>query len=48
MTLEKGKCIAKIKQMFEELGYFVNYTKLNSSDFACPQSRERVYILCFL
>ena len=46
MTLEKGKCLEKIKLLFEELGYTVNYKKVNSSDFGCPQSRERVYIVC--
>jgi DNA (cytosine-5)-methyltransferase 1 len=34
--------------LFEEIGYYVNYKKLNSSDFGCPQSRERVYIICNL
>ena len=48
MTLDNGKCISKIKQLFEELGYFVNYDKFNSCDFGCPQSRERVYIVCSL
>jgi len=48
MTLENGKCIQKIKQLFEELGYNVNYKKFNSSEFGCPQSRERVYIMCSL
>lgn len=46
IKLENGKCIEKIKIMFEELGYFVNYKKFNSKDFGCPQSRERVYIIC--
>tara|TARA_R100001163_G_scaffold65473_2_gene62768 strand:+ start:18564 stop:19814 length:1251 start_codon:yes stop_codon:yes gene_type:complete len=48
ITLDNGKCIIKIKQMFEELGYNVSYKKLNSKDFGCPQSRERVYIVCTL
>ena len=46
MTLEKGSCIKKIIQLFEDIGYNVNYKKLNSSNFGCPQSRERVYIVC--
>lgn len=46
MTLEKGKCIKKIRQLFEDIGYNVNYKKLNSSNFGCAQSRERVYIVC--
>lgn len=46
IRLEKGKYIKKIKELFEELGYFVTYKKLNSCDFGCAQSRERVYIIC--
>ena len=48
ITLNGGKCIQDIKALFENLGYFVDYKKLNSSDFGCPQSRERVYIVCSL
>jgi len=48
MTLKKGEYIKRIKELFEGLGYFVNYGKLNSSNFGCPQSRERVYIVCSL
>ena len=46
MTLEKGNCIKKIKKLFEDIGYLVNFKKLNSCDFGCAQSRERVYIVC--
>ena len=48
ITLDNGKCIAKIKALFENLGYNVKYTKLNSCEFGCAQSRERVYIICTL
>ena len=48
ITLNNGKCISKIKELFQELGYNVNYQKLNSSQFGVPQSRERVYIVCTL
>ena len=48
MALEGGRCIERIKGLFEELGYTVQYRKLNSRDFGCPQSRERVYIACTL
>lgn len=46
MALENGNCIKKIKLLFEDIGYMVNFKKLNSCDFGCPQSRERVYIVC--
>lgn len=46
MALENGNCIKKIKQLFQDIGYMVNFKKLNSCDFGCPQSRERVYIVC--
>lgn len=48
MVLEGGECIKKIKDLFEELEYKVNYKKLNSCNFGCAQSRERVYIICTL
>jgi len=48
MTLKDGEYIKIIKELFEGIGYIVNYGKLNSRDFGCPQSRERVYILCSL
>lgn len=48
MTLEKGECIKKIKELFENIGYKVYYKKFNSRDFGCAQSRERVYIMCTL
>ena len=48
IKLEKGECIKKIKGLFQELGYNVIYKKLNSRDFGCAQSRERVYIICTL
>ena len=46
MTLDSGKCIKTIKKLFEDIGYIVNFKKLNSCDFGCAQSRERVYIVC--
>jgi DNA (cytosine-5)-methyltransferase 1 len=48
ITLEKGKCIKKIDELFSELGYFVSYKKFNSMNFGLAQSRERVYIVCSL
>lgn len=48
LTIDGGKCIKTIVNMFEELNYNVYYKKLNSKDFGCPQSRERVYIVCTL
>ena len=48
LAIEKGDCINKIVSMFEEIGYNVSYKKLNSQDFGCAQSRERVYIICKL
>ena len=48
MTLKNGEYIKRIKELFEGIGYIVNYEKLNSCDFGCSQSRERVYIICSL
>lgn len=46
ITLENGDCIKKIEKLFRDIGYLVSYKKLNSLDFGCPQTRERVYIIC--
>ena len=48
LTINKGAIIRKIVNMFESIGYFVNFKKLNSKHFNVPQSRERVYIICCL
>ncbi|MDC0230382.1 DNA (cytosine-5-)-methyltransferase [Aureispira] len=45
LTLEKGEIIAKIQNIFEEIGYSISYRRLNSLDFGIPQSRNRVYIV---
>ena len=45
LSLDKGKIIQRIQELFGKLGYQVTYKKLNSSDFGVPQSRERVYIV---
>tara|TARA_Y100000741_G_scaffold169860_1_gene128656 strand:+ start:1445 stop:2731 length:1287 start_codon:yes stop_codon:yes gene_type:complete len=46
LTIDNGKCIDKIVKLFESINYHISYKKLNSSLFGCPQSRERVYIMC--
>lgn len=48
ITIDGGKCIKTIVELFEKLNYNVCYEKLNSKDYGCPQSRERVYIICTL
>lgn len=35
----------KILNQFEEIGYSVNYKKINAADFGIPQSRLRVFII---
>lgn len=45
LSLDKGKIIERIQELFGKLGYQVTYKKLNSYDFGVPQSRERVYIV---
>lgn len=48
ITLENGKPLKRICDEFNNINYFVNYKKLNSTDFGVPQSRERVFIVCSL
>nr|WP_314502881.1 DNA (cytosine-5-)-methyltransferase [uncultured Lachnoanaerobaculum sp.] len=48
LTHDKGKTFKVIKHILEnELGYKVFYKVLNSADFGVPQTRNRVFIVCF-
>lgn len=48
MTHDKGRTFAVIKQELEKLGYNVFSAKLNSADYGVPQTRNRVFLVCFL
>lgn len=42
-----GKTFSYMLRALSELGYNVFYKVLNAGDYGVPQSRERVYIICF-
>ena len=42
-----SKTIELMKKMLEELGYIVNMKILNASDYNVPQSRKRIYFVCY-
>ncbi|WP_394887517.1 DNA cytosine methyltransferase [Clostridium butyricum] len=42
-----SKTIQQMRKMLEELGYIVNIDILNASDYNVPQSRKRIYFVCF-
>lgn len=42
-----GRTFEVIRGAFDEVGYKVFYSVLNSSDFDVPQNRERLYIVAF-
>jgi len=44
---DKGRTFKTIRGAFEELGYTLYYKVLNSKDFGVPQTRERIYLVCF-
>lgn len=45
IACENGYFINKIKELFQSLGYFVNYGVLNAKNFNIPQNRERAIII---
>lgn len=48
MTHDKGKTFSVIKKELEKLGYHVFSAQLNSADYGVPQTRNRVFLVCFL
>jgi len=47
-SIEGGKIFKIIKFELEKRGYKVSYKIINSKYYGSPQSRERIYIVCFL
>lgn len=48
LTHDKGKTYSKMRDILQELGYYVHTKVLDSKDFGSPQTRRRVFIVCFL
>lgn len=48
MTHDKGRTFKRINKELEELGYHVFPAKLNSADYGVPQTRNRVFLVCFM
>lgn len=49
MSHDQGRTYKVIKSEIEQLGYIVKEHILNTMDYSSlPQSRERIYIMCFL
>lgn len=47
LTHDKGNTFKVIKKTLEDLGYVVFYKVLNSADYGVPQTRNRIFIVCF-
>lgn len=48
LSHDEGKTFRTILSALDDLGYNVEWMVLNSKDFGVPQSRKRVFIICYL
>lgn len=47
VTIDRGKTLSIILDVFKSLGYTVYHDVLNSKNYGVPQNRERLYIVAF-
>ena len=45
MSINQGKLLTEIIDLFSSLGYFITYKVLDAADFGVPQNRKRVIIV---
>lgn len=45
---DDGKTLCYMKSLLEQIGYDVYHEVLNASNYGVPQSRKRVYFVCFI
>ena len=48
LTHDQGRTFAVILSALDDLGYHVEWSVLNSANFNIPQSRKRVFLICYL
>lgn len=47
LTHDKGNTFTVIESTLEDLGYKIFYKVLNSADYGVPQTRNRIFLICF-
>ena len=47
LTHDQGKTFSTIQSVLQQLGYRVFHKVLNSADYGVPQTRNRLFIVCF-
>ncbi len=48
LTHDKGRTFKRMQGILEDLGYVVHAKVLDTKDYGLPQTRRRVFVVCFL
>ena len=48
LSIDKGRTVKQFMQALRQIGYYCQYSVLNTKDYGVPQNRERLFMVGFL